>query len=171
MAIYKDNEINNTLVEETLKSLKTFAAIKSQIDVSSEVIKAIKTIEYLQEQLKLQTALAQNGQSATDTAARLAEELIHCIKIKDKAVETIKDFIKNGCDDPCQLCKYYIECNKEKCDKYSEGVGLTDEKGNTLDWKWSCLDFDYGSCAKLEDTPCYECFKNNMSGFEWKGQN
>lgn len=39
------NEINNTLVEETLTSLRRFAAIKSQIDVATEIDKAINTIK------------------------------------------------------------------------------------------------------------------------------
>ena len=163
------NEINNTLIEETLTSLRRFAAIKSQIDVATEIDKAINIINYLQEQLELQTKLAQNGQSAIDTSARLAEEVFKLTRERDKAIETIKELIRDGCEDVCELCKNHVECNKDKCNEYTEGIGVTDEKGNKLDWKWSCLDFDYGSCTKLEDTPCYECFKNNMASFEWKG--
>ena len=31
------------------------------------------------------------------------------------------------------------------------------------------MDFNYGDCPKLDVTPCYECIKNNLKGFEWKG--
>ena len=163
------NEINNTLVEETLTSLRRFAAIKSQINVAIEIDKAINTINYLQEQLELQTKLAQNGQSAIDTATRIADKLWQCRKERAVLIEKITDLIKNGCEDSCEHCKHYIKCEGEKCDKYIEGQGALDEKGNKVDFKWTCMDFNYGDCPKLDATPCYECIKNNLKGFEWKG--
>ena len=163
------NEINNTLVEETLKSLRTFAAIKSQIDISAEIIKAIKTIKYLQEQLELQTKLAQNGQSAIDTSTRLAEEVFKLTdenkKYKDYIVSLLKENI-----DVCSYCVHDKECKGEKCEGYMEGVGATGENGeNYPTFNWKCTDFRFGECPLLENTPCYKCVENNNKGFEWKG--
>jgi hypothetical protein len=75
--------------------------------------------------------------------------------------------LKRDSDDICAYCKNRIECKKEQCEKYSSGVGDVD--GNYPDWKWTCMDFDYGTCFLLADTPCNGCFENDCSGFEWRG--
>ena len=60
----------------------------------------------------------------------------------------------------------------KECDKYIEGVGGYGQDGKHFpDWKWSCMDFDFGTCPRLEDTPCNECFDNDCKGFEWRGNN
>lgn len=115
----------------------------------------------LRNDLIMQTALAQNGQSAIDTNKRLSKKL-------NAAIEDIKTAIDS--DDVCSFCKHDVFCQGEKCDKYIEGRGMTFEKtGQYIDEKWTCMDFEYGTCPKLEDTPCNGCFDNDMSGFEWKG--
>ena len=71
--------------------------------------------------------------------------------------------------DICHYCKNDIECKGKDCEKYVEGRGCWDDKRCHHDWAWSCKDFDFGTCAMLESTPCNGCFKNNNEGFEWRG--
>lgn len=122
--------------------------------------KLIAENKQLRNDLIMQTALAQNGQSAIETNRQLKKQL-------NAAVEDIKKAIDGELI--CDFCKYNHECQGEKCDKYTEGVGCTDESDNYYDWKWTCMDFNFGTCGKLEDTPCNGCFDNNMSGFKWRG--
>ena len=84
------------------------------------------------------------------------------------AVEDMTAVLKRDSDDICAYCKNRIECKNEQCEKYSSGVGDVD--GNYPDWKWTCMDFDYGTCSLLEDTPCNGCFDDDYKGFEWRGQ-
>jgi hypothetical protein len=79
-----------------------------------------------------------------------------------------KEFILNP-DDACEYCKYNQPCRGKECELYVEGMGAWDKRGYIDDWQWSCEDFTYGTCPKLEDTPCNGCIKNNRRGFEWKG--
>ena len=83
------------------------------------------------------------------------------------AVEDMTAVLKRDSDDICAYCKNRIECKNEQCEKYSSGVGDVD--GNYPDWKWTCMDFDYGTCSLLEDTPCNGCFDDDYIGFEWRG--
>lgn len=115
----------------------------------------------LRNDLIMQTALAQNGQSAIETNKQLTKQL-------NAAIEDIKKAINS--DDVCSFCKRDASCQGEKCDKYIEGRGMKFENTDQyIDEKWTCMDFEYGTCPKLEDTPCNGCFENDMSGFEWKG--
>jgi hypothetical protein len=117
--------------------------------------------QQLRNDLIMQTALAQNGQSAIETHKQLTKRL-------NAAIEDLKKAIDG--DDLCSFCKHNAPCQSEKCDKYVEGRGMTFEKtGQYIDEKWTCIDFTYGTCPKLEDTPCNGCFENNMKGFEWRG--
>ncbi len=79
-------------------------------------------------------------------------------------VAAIKDIFDS--DNVCKFCENKIECKKKECEKYCEGVG--DADGKFPDWKWTCEDFDFGTCPMMIDTPCYECFDNNYSGFKWR---
>ena len=87
---------------------------------------------------------------------------------RDAAVEDMTAVLKRDSDDICAYCKNRIECKNEQCEKYSSGVGDVD--GNYPDWKWTCMDFDYGTCSLLADTPCNGCFDDDCKGFEWRGQ-
>lgn len=88
-------------------------------------------------------------------------------KERDAAVEDLKKALWD--DEVCSYCKHNYHCGDTKCDEYIEGVGMTDEKGNYYDWEWSCLDFDWGTCSKLENTPCNGC--DLINHFEWRGIN
>ena len=85
----------------------------------------------------------------------------------DAAIEDMTAVLKRDSDDICAYCKNRIECKNEQCEKYSSGVGDVD--GNYPDWKWTCMDFDYGTCSLLADTPCNGCFDDDCKGFEWRG--
>lgn len=161
--------MNYDLVKKTISDLIRFSAIKSQIDVTCEINKAIRTIEYLQEQLTLQTKLAQNGQSAIDTSARLAEEVFKLTDKNKKYKDYIISLLKENVD-VCSYCVHDKECKGEKCECYIEGVGATGENGeNYPTFNWKCTDFRFGECPLLENTPCYNCIENDNKGFEWKG--
>ena len=85
------------------------------------------------------------------------------------AVDTLTKLLKhsNDDDDICAYCNNQIICNGKSCESYCEGVGDVD--GNYPDWEWTCEDFDYGTCFKMQNTPCNGCFDNEYSGFEWRG--
>ena len=107
----------------------------------------------------MQRALAQNGQSAIETNKQLAKRISVLLKeIRELAIKS---------EDVCKYCKHYQPCDGKKCKDYIEGKGAWDDKHYYYDWVWSCQDFNYGECPKLENTPCNGCnFENN---FEWKG--
>lgn len=86
----------------------------------------------------------------------------------DALLKDFKEFILNT-DDVCNYCKHNQPCHGKECEQYVEGKGAWDQKGYISDWQWSCEDFNFGTCPKLEDTPCNGCIKNNMQGFEWRG--
>lgn len=103
-------------------------------------------------------SLAENGQSAIDTNRRLTEKLAQ--------METdFKTAITN--DDYCSICKHYIPCKGKECDCYIEGEGAEDEKGNYISLKWTCQDFNWGDCPKMDDVPCKEC--KIISHLVWRG--
>ena len=83
-------------------------------------------------------------------------------------LEDFQEFIVNK-DNICNYCKHNQPCHGKECDQYVEGKGAWDQKGYISDWQWSCEDFNFGTCPKLENTPCNGCIKNNMQGFEWRG--
>lgn len=122
--------------------------------------KLIAENKQLRNELIMQTALAQNGQSTIETNKQLKKQLC-------AAIEDLKSAIDS--DDICKFCKHDVFCQGEKCDKYIEGQGMKDKNGKYIDWKWTCMDFVYGTCPKLEDTPCNGCWDNELCGFEWRG--
>ena len=70
-------------------------------------------------------------------------------------------------EDICKYCKHHQPCEGKNCKDYIEGKDVWDNKHCYYDWVWSCQDFKYGECPKLENTPCNGCnFKNN---FKWNG--
>ena len=70
-------------------------------------------------------------------------------------------------DDICDHCKNKVECKGKDCDQYISGdEGFID--GKPVKFKWDCQDFDYGTCPKMENTPCEGCSDTNYAGFEYK---
>ena len=133
---------------------------------------AANTLEKLFEENKqfhndliMQTALAQNGQSAIETNKQLRQQLIVLKAERDAAIEDLQRALWD--DEICPYCKHNHHCEDIHCDEYIEGRGMTDENGKYFDWKWSCMDFNWGTCAKLENTPCHGC--NLINNFEWRG--
>ena len=115
----------------------------------------------LRTDLIMQTALAQNGRSAIETNKQFVRKF-------DALLKDFKEFILHT-DDVCKYCKHNQPCKSKECECYVEGVGAWSAKGYESDWQWSCEDFNFGECPKLENTPCNGCIKHNMQGFEWRG--
>ena len=103
-----------------------------------------------------------------DTIATLTARAEAAEARADAAVEDMTAVLKRDSDDICAYCKNRVECESQQCEKYSSGVGDVD--GNYPDWKWTCMDFAYGTCSLLADTPCNGCFDDDCKGFEWRGQ-
>ena len=72
-------------------------------------------------------------------------------------------------DDICAVCKNRIECKGENCECFEQGKGMSWGKVEYPEMKWTCEDFNYGTCKKMENTPCQGCFDSNFSGFDWVG--
>lgn len=72
------------------------------------------------------------------------------------------------CDDICEHCRNKIDCIPKKCSGYISGNNCLID-GKFVKSDWDCRDFDYGSCAMMEHTPCFKCFENNYSGFQYNG--
>lgn len=154
-------ELVEAIRDYTSKSDMPFERYLMLTEAADTLEKLSSENKQLRANLIMQTALAQNGQSAIETNKQLKRHLNAAIADIKKAVD---DEIL------CNFCKHDAPCQGEKCDKYIEGRGMTFEKtGQYVDEKWTCMDFNFGECPKLEDTPCNECFDNNMSGFEWRG--
>ena len=43
-------------------------------------------------------------------------------------------------------------------------------KNNYYDWNWTCMDWEYGTCEQLINTPCHKCFENDFSNWEYNEQ-
>jgi hypothetical protein len=58
----------------------------------------------------------------------------------------------------CNYCTNRVECNGKDCPYFCQGdfgfIGA--EK---INFKWTCEDFDMGTCGALENTPCAHCVK------------
>lgn len=88
-----------------------------------------------------------------------------CQNLEEELIDLIMES-----ENICSYCNNNIECKGKKCEKYCEGKGGYGQDGQHFpDWKWTCMDFDYGTCPLLENTPCNECFDNNCRGFYWRG--
>jgi hypothetical protein len=86
---------------------------------------------------------------------------------EQKAIDIMTEVLKKYADDICVYCKHEIPCPGKTCEHYIEGIG--DDEGKYPSLKWSCEDFDHGTCIVLENTPCNGCFDNDYRGFVWKG--
>ena len=86
-----------------------------------------------------------------------------------------KFWVRNT-EDLCSYCSNYIECKEEECSKYENfgGAGfILDSEGEQISTEFSydttCCDLDYGDCPMMENSPCKDCFENDMRGFIWNG--
>ena len=82
---------------------------------------------------------------------------------KSLYIEALKEY----CPDACEFCAHNHVCEGEKCDCFCQG-DTAEMDGKTVKFKWTCEDLNWGDCPKLDKTPCFECIKNNYSGFELK---
>ena len=131
----------------------------------AEAAKALEKLSDENQQLRndliMQTALAQNGQSVIETNKQLTRKF-------EALLKDFKEFILHT-DDVCKYCKHNQPCRGAECESYVKGRGVEDLKGYKYDWQRSCEDFNFGECPMLENTLCNGCIKNNMQGFEWRG--
>ena len=133
------------------------------IDLLKQAANALEKLldenKQLHNNLIMQTVLAQNGQSAIETNKHLTRKINALLKdFKDVIIES---------EDICKYCKNYQPCEGKNCKDYVEGKGAWDNKHCYYDWVWSCQDFNYGECPKLENTLCNGC--NRRNNFVWKG--
>jgi len=84
------------------------------------------------------------------------------------AIEELMRQLKHPADDICSLCQNHVKCEGKNCPEYVKGQGGT-INGKQADFKWTCEEFNFGTCDVLENTPCNGCFDNDYKGFEWIG--
>ena len=166
-------------------------AIQYLLDGADEVNQALR------EQIEANERLtAENERLSRPTLSQLRRERIQLmgeneklkaeLERKNKAIENMADIIKSAYkqrdaavadirfmlshpDDGCDLCGNKRECKEEKCPAYTSGIGAIDQQSGKEypDFKWTCMDFDYGTCDFLENTPYNGCdFKNH---WQWRG--
>lgn len=171
--------------------LESADAIQYLLDGADEVNQALR------EQIEANERLtAENERLSRPTLSQLRRERIQLmgeneklkaeLERKNKAIENMADIIKSAYkqrdaavadirfmlshpDDGCDLCGNKRECKEEKCPAYTSGIGAIDQQSGKEypDFKWTCMDFDYGTCDFLENTPCNGCdFKNH---WKWRG--
>lgn len=135
------------------------------IDLLKQAAETLEKLSAENKQLRtdliMQMAFAQNRQSAIEDNKTLSRRF-------DALLKDFKEFILNP-DDACKYCKHNQPCHGKECALYIEGREAWDHNGCKHDWEWSCMDFNYGECPMLENTPCNGCIKNKYSGFEYKG--
>lgn len=145
---------------ENISMRVSCGCVKTVLEAADTIEELSAENKQLRTDLTLQTALAQNGKSAIETNQQLTKKL-------QAAMRDIKE-LASRLGDICDYCKHYRPCEEKECKDYIEGIGAEDEKGNYVDWKWTCRDFNYGECPRLENTVCNGCFENDDSGFEWR---
>ena len=127
----------------------------------------INRCEKLEKELSIQKMLVLNGESAIETNKVLTRRIAMLITERDDAIEDIKEAINDI--DLCVYCKNNLVCKGKNCSKRIEGQSATDKNGKELNLKWSCEDFDWGECPRLQNTPCNGCIQNGFCGFKWRG--
>lgn len=166
-------------------------AIQYLLDGADEVNQALR------EQIEANERLtAENERLSRPTLSQLRRERIQLmgeneklkaeLERKNKAIENMADIIKSAYkqrdaavadirfmlshpDGGCDLCGNKRECKEEKCPAYTSGIGAIDQQSGKEypDFKWTCMDFDYGTCDFLENTPCNGCYFKNH--WKWRG--
>ena len=134
---------------------------QSFCDISNDCRQAVNAIIQLQQ-------LVENGQSAIGTNAQLTARIIQLTAERDVAIRDVREMALKS-EDTCSYWKHDSPCIGNDCKGYIEGIGSIDEKGNYYNTKWTCMDFNYGACPMLKNTPCSGCAQNNWKNFEWRG--
>ena len=76
------------------------------------------------------------------------------------------EMVKKHADDICDKCANNprITCGKD-CPSYIEGDhGWAD--GKRVDFHWTCMDLDWGSCPRLEGSVCHGCYDADFANFK-----
>lgn len=90
-----------------------------------------------------------------DLFRTLLTEYSRVVKERDEAVNDLKRYVADR-GDSCSICAYYVPCMEKECPYYCEGnEGEID--GRKVEFKWTCMDFDYGDCQMRENAPCRNC--------------
>ena len=141
-------------------------------------VEGVKAMELFGRELSLEQMVGLVECHATpdeDLVHRAALEIIAALRESQRgeraAVDTLTKLLKhaNDYDDICAVCKNRIECKGENCECFEQGKGMSWGKVEYPDMKWTCEDFNYGTCKKMENTPCQGCFDSEYSGFDWVG--
>ena len=153
----------NELIESLYQHYEDYGQGYTQnfFEVCSDCKEAAIKLDQLQ-------ALAQTGQSAIETNQYLIERISVLTKERDAAVKDLQD-IAFKLADLCEYCEHNKPCLGEDCEHYMCGVGMEDESGKYYDEQWTCMDFDFGTCEMLSNTPCNKCIQNNGNHFSWRG--
>ena len=138
-------------IKELVKKLRNFDGETEGIKLANEAADKIELLQKLVEDM--------TNNHFVDILDFYMER---CQKLEEDFTELVMQS-----EDICKYCKNNIKCKGKECEKYCEGIGDVD--GKFPDWKWSCEDFDFGTCFLLENTPCNGCFENDARGFEWRG--
>lgn len=89
---------------------------------------------------------------------------------EDKYKALYIDLLKKcaGDVDICEKCanKPNFKCGKA-CPQHIEGRGGYID-GRYVDFPWTCEDFDWGDCPRMETTPCRGCYNDNFCHFVLK---
>lgn len=85
------------------------------------------------------------------------------------------EYFASHSENLCECCKNYIECLEKDCSCYEVlGNKSIDESGKEFFWNrdLTCLDLNYGDCARFDGTICYDCINldTGYDGFEWNGE-
>ena len=168
---YGENQMKHTMSQELIdrlrKANKDYGEGRTQdfFRVCLDCEEAADTIQYL---LDGADEVNQALREQIEENERLKAESARLTAERDAAVADIR-FMLSHPDDGCDLCGNKRECKEEKCPAYTSGIGAIDQQSGKEypDFKWTCMDFDYGTCDFLENTPCNGCdFKNH---WQWRG--
>ena len=107
-------------------------------------------------------------------------DLCDCIDRQNNYIKELQAKLKLAKDDlhrsfsyrvdSCEFCAHYYPCPSlpQDCKHYCEGIGAQGENGQEYpDFKWTCQDFNFGTCGALENTPCNGCFYEDH--WKWRG--
>lgn len=165
MVLIVEKDMCAQIIKEMRKSF-----LKKEKDITRKLrgnTMAGKTRPCLRKKVLDNLARSNLSRTDRDCIVNVFEKYEQLLIEKEQMVQAIKCMTSDG--NICEFCSNKVKCESKKCEKYCEGKGGWGENGQHFpDWKWSCEDFDFGTCPLLENTPCNGCFENDYSGFEFK---